>query len=174
LSFGKLRIMENILKSTIRNEIQSIMAENSNNTQPRVHSASSVAENTEKSDTTITKKRKTEGRMSNLLTKIRTNNTGRSQPDKITNKKLKKLQLKYERYDRANEIFRHVRVKDGGGPRFIDVTYGKPVTFREIRRRGEKLFFDLDKCNHFSESIDESLVHIADASGQKLDDTEDL
>ena len=34
---------------------------------------------------------------------------------------MKKLQVKYERFDPISKTYKLVRQKDGGGPRFIDV-----------------------------------------------------
>ena len=64
------------------------------------------------------KKRKTEERVNNLLNRIRSNTISKT-GDKTH--KVKKPQLKYERYDHISEVFKNLRVKDGGGPRFIDV-----------------------------------------------------
>ena len=57
------------------------------------------------------KKLKTEGRLNNLLNKI-PSNTISKRGDKTH--KVKKLQLKCERYDHINEVFKNVQVKDGG------------------------------------------------------------
>ena len=64
--------------------------------------------------------------------------------------KVKKLQLKYQRYDDIDEVFKNVQVKDGGGPHFIDVICNQPITFREIKVKGEELHFDVNSCNKFN------------------------
>ena len=63
---------------------------------------------------------------------------------------MKKLQRKYERYNHINEVFKNVRVKDSEGPRFIDIICNQPITFREIRVKGEELHFDANNCNKFN------------------------
>ena len=86
--------------------------------------------------------------------------------------KVKKLQLKYERYDHINEVFKNVRVKDGGGPRFIDVICNQPITFREIRVKGEELYFDVNNCNKFHEKNTDCLIHIYNVADEPLDENE--
>ena len=88
--------------------------------------------------------------------------------------KVKKLQLKYERYDHINEVFKNVRVKDGGGPRFIDVICNQPITFREIRVKGEELYFDVNNCNKFNEKNTDCLIHIYNVADESLDENENL
>ena len=77
---------------------------------------------------------------------------------------MKKLQLKYERYDLINEVFKNVRVKDGGGPRFIDVICNQPITFGEIRIEGKELYFDVNNCNKFNKKNTDCLIHTCNAA----------
>ena len=84
--------------------------------------------------------------------------------------KVKKLQLKYERYDHINEVFKNVRVKDCGGPRFIDVICNQPITFRKIRVKGEELYFDVNNCNKFNEKNTDCLIHIYNVADESLDE----
>ena len=87
---------------------------------------------------------------------------------------MKKLQLKYERYDHFNEVFKNVRVKDGGRPGFIDVICNQPITFREIRVKGEELYFDVNNCNKFNEKNTDCLIHIYNVADEPLDGNENL
>ena len=83
--------MDNTLKSTVRNEIQHHMSS-------RICGNENSAGTFNPSDEPFSKpkKRKTEGRLNNLLNRIRSNTISKTR-DKTH--KVKKLQLKYERYD---------------------------------------------------------------------------
>ena len=81
---------------------------------------------------------------------------------------MKKLQVKYERYDHINEVFKNVRVKDGGGPRFIDVICNQPITFGEIRIEGKELYFDVNNCNKFNKKNTDCLIHTCNAAESPL------
>ena len=62
-------------------------------------------------------KKKTDKRLSWLLSRIRLGT-----PSKINQSwKINKLQAKYERFDPILEQYKTVRLKDGGGIRYIDV-----------------------------------------------------
>ena len=104
--------------------------------------------------------------MNNLLNRIWSNTISKT-GDKTH--KVKKLQLKYERYDHFNEVFKNVRVKDGGRPGFIDVICNQPITFREIRVKGEELYFDVNNCNKFNEKNTDCLIHIYNVADEPLD-----
>ena len=54
-------------------------------------------------------------------------------PPKINHsRKTEKFQVKYERFDPILEQDKTVRLKDGGGIRYIDVETSAFVTFKEI------------------------------------------
>ena len=53
---------------------------------------------------------------------------------------MKKLQVKYERFDPISKTSKLVRQKDGGGPGFIDVYTEDTILFEDIRTKVEKLF----------------------------------
>ena len=108
--------------------------------------------------------------MTNLLGKIR----GRVASDTITAKKIKKVQVKYERYDPVKKSYKVVKLKDGGGPRFIDVNMSCPITFEEIREKGQRLYFDNDNSNNFFEELDECCITITTVSGMPLNESENL
>ena len=86
--------MDNILESTVRNEVQHYMSSSICGNENNVGASNPSDEPFSKP-----KKRKTEGRLSNLLNSIRSNTISKT-GDKTH--KVKRLQLKYERYDHIN------------------------------------------------------------------------
>ena len=86
--------MDSILESTVRNEVQHYMSSSICGNENSVGASNPSDEPFSKP-----KKRKTEGRLSNLLNSIRSNTISKT-GDKT--RKVKKLQLKYERYDHIN------------------------------------------------------------------------
>ena len=53
---------------------------------------------------------------------------------------MKKLQVKYERFDPISKTSKLVRQKDGGGPGFIDVYTEDTILFEDIRTKVEQRF----------------------------------
>ena len=49
--------------------------------------------------------------------------------------------MKYERFDPILEQCETVRLKDGGGIRYIDVETSTVITFKEIRETATHLYF---------------------------------
>ena len=115
----------------------------------------------------------TKRRLLNLLEKIRSKSCIRSSA-KSSSKKMKKLQVKYERFDPISKTYKLVRQKDGGGPRFIDVYAEDTILFKDIRAKVEKLFFDNENYNYFVEELRECVTSINDVTGQQLDENECL
>ncbi|XP_057316245.1 uncharacterized protein LOC130657280 [Hydractinia symbiolongicarpus] len=155
--------MDNILKNTIRTEIKSFMdSENTNNER--------------KEDKKDKGPRKTEQRLGQLLSKIRakSSESGSSQYSSRPSKKYKKLQLKYERYDNLINEFKVVRLKDGGGPRFVDVEQETPISFQEIKELAKNFYFDDNNCNNFSENVAECTIDLVAITGQNIDEDEDM
>ena len=107
--------MDNVLRETIRTEIKAILGDKeSRNEAPKMK--------TEKC------KKKTDKRLSGLLSRIRSEN-----PSKINHsRKIEQLQVKYERSDPILEQCKTVRLKGGGGIRYIDVETSTVATFKEI------------------------------------------
>ena len=58
-------------------------------------------------------------------------------------KKMKKLQVKYERFDLISKTYKLVRQKDEGGPRFIDLYTEGTVLFKDICAKIEN-----ENCNY--------------------------
>ena len=87
---------------------------------------------------------------------------------------MKKLQVKYERFDSISKTYKLVWQKDGGGPRFIDVYAEETILFKVICAKIEKRFFDNKNYNYFVEELRECVTSINDITGQELDENECL
>ena len=55
-------------------------------------------------------------------------------------KKMKKLRVKYERFDLIFKTYKFVRQKDGVVSRFIDLYTEDAILFKDIRAKVKKLF----------------------------------
>ena len=55
-------------------------------------------------------------------------------------KKMKKLQVKHERFGLISRTYKLVRQKDGGVPRFMDLYTENAILFKDIRAKVEKIF----------------------------------
>ena len=85
------------------------------------------------------------------------------------------LQVKYERFDPILERYKTVRLKDGGGIRYIDVETFTVVTFKEIHETATRLYFDYDASqNSFTEDKIIWVIELVSISGQNLKDEDDL
>ena len=115
------------------------------------------------------KKRKTEGQLNSLLNRIRSNTISKT-GDKTQGEKASTNIWKIRPY--YNEVFKNVRLKDGGEPDFIDVICNQLTTFREIRVKGEELYFDVNNCNKFHEKNTDCLIHIYNVADEPLDENE--
>ena len=151
--------MDNVLRETICTEINAILGDKeSRNEAPK----------------TQTKKwmKKTHKRLSGLLSRIRSET-----PSKINStRKIKRLQVKYERSDPMLEQYKTVRLKDGGGIRHIDVEISTVVTFKEIRGTATYIYFDHDhlKTVLWKTKKTNCLIEFVSISGQNLKDKDDL
>ena len=161
--------MDNVLKKTIQAEIQNYMK--SNNGSEACKSSGTKSEDS--GSTRISKKEpKTQRRLGNLLNKIRSKSVESS---KYTKRKIKKLQLRYQRYDPCAKDFKTVTPKDQGGLKFVDIECSKVVTFGEIRDKAQSLYFDgINGCNNFLEDPCELYITLNNMSGQGLDDDENI
>ena len=73
------------------------------------------------------------------------------------------------------EQYKTVRLKDGGGIRYIDVETSTVVTFKEIRETATHLYFDHDASqNSFMEDKTNCLIELVNMSRQNLKDEDDL
>ena len=75
-------------------------------------------------------------------------------------KKMKNLQVKYERFDLIFKTYKLVRRKDGGGPKFIDLYTENTILFKNIRAKVEN-----ENCNYFVEVLHECVTSINDITG---------
>ena len=88
---------------------------------------------------------------------------------------INKLQVKYERLDPILEQYKTVRLKDGGGIRYINVETSTVVTFKEIHETATRLHFDHDAFqNSFMEDKTNCVIELVSISGQNLKDEDDL
>ena len=53
---------------------------------------------------------------------------------------MKKLQVKYERFDPISKTYKLVRQRDGGGPRFIDVYTEDTILLYDFRAKVQNFF----------------------------------
>ena len=157
--------MDNVLKKKIREEIDKYKKEKGE----RSKSEGILPVDTSPSNPMP----QTERRLSKLLEKIRSRTCIRSSA-KSSSKKMKKLQVKYERFDPMLKTYKLVWQKDGGIPRFIDVYTEDRILFKDIRAKVEKLFFDNENYNYFVEELRECVTSINDITGQQLDENECL
>ena len=82
---------------------------------------------------------------------------------------MKKLPVKYERFDLISKTYKLVRQKDGGGPRFIDLYTEDTILFKNILAKVEN-----ENCNYFVKVLNECVTSINDITGQQLDKNEFL
>ena len=86
---------------------------------------------------------------------------------------MKKLQVKYERFDPISKTYKLVRQKDGGGPRLVMFML-RIQFYLKIFVKNRKTFFDNENCNYFVEELDDRVTSINDITGQQLDENECL
>ena len=149
--------MDNVLKKTIREETEKYNKEKRE---------SSKSEGILPVNTSPTK-RKNEIQSSTKQSCIRDS-------AKPSTKKMKKLQVKFERFDPISKTYKLVRQKDGAGPKFLVVYTEDTILFKDIRANAEKRFFDNENCNYFVEELHECVTSTNDMTGQQLDENEYL
>ena len=89
--------------------------------------------------------------MGGLLGRIRGKKYG-NHKKKRGEVKIKRLQIRWNRFDDDEERYKTVMPKDGGGYSYIEMNPSIQVSFREIKKRALNLYFDLDGCNVFQEN----------------------
>ena len=139
--------MENVVKRAV----EEYMAQREGNDEP------------EKLNSKVPKKKpqRQEHRLSGLLNKIRTKNN--SAPKQKT---IKRVQIKWYRYDENVEAYQLVRINQGGGCRFIEVNEDSNVN--DLRYKATDLFFDDSFKNAYGENIMDCTFYICDASLNEL------
>ncbi|XP_057309778.1 uncharacterized protein LOC130647812 [Hydractinia symbiolongicarpus] len=141
-------MMDNVIKSIVQEELKKAM-------EPSTSKTAAV---------TLQPKKKTEGRLNNLLSKIRSSGSVSNSSKKKV--KTKKFQLKWSRYDAFKEQFQMVKSGDGGGYRFLKVEEGQPKTV--LKADAVKLYFDKDGRNSFSEHESECYLALCGPDGEEL------
>ena len=119
--------MANVFRETICTEIKAPLGDKEcRNGTPETH--------TEKF------KKKTDKRLTGLFSRSRSET-----PSKINlTKKIKKFQMKHERFHPILEQHKAVRSEDGGGIRYIDDETSTVATLKEIQETSTYLYFDHD------------------------------
>ena len=87
---------------------------------------------------------------------------------------MKKLQVKYERFDPISKTLKLVRQKDREGPRSFNLYTEDTTLFKYIPTKVEKRFCDNENCNYFVKELHECVTSIIDITGQQLDENECL
>ena len=77
--------------------------------------------------------------------------------EKTVKNKVKKMQLKWKRYDAISTDFKVVRQKEGGGHRFWEFDSDVPILFSEVKHKAIALYFDVNGFNNFGEDYSETL-----------------
>ena len=120
-------------------------------------------------------KSNTEGRMSQLLSKIRNKSVSssgasgsRNVDQKVKSGKTKKVQLKWSRYDPFKEKYEIVKSKDGGGYRFLKLEEGLPITFGVLKDQALAIYFDDDDKNPFFEHISDCYKVLCGPKGEEI------
>ena len=110
------------------------------------------------------KRKKTEGRLSNLLNKIR-----RNAGDGPTTPVTKKIQVKWKRFCPIYEKYKLVRIDNGGGLRVVTAPYNTDYTIEDLKAACLLLYFPVN-INKFMETTEECCSEIITAGGALLDD----
>ena len=111
------------------------------------------------------RKDKTEGRLSGLLSRIRKKH--KTKETKVI--KSRKLQVKWQRFNPIENKFEYVRVNNGGGTRFIEVS--EDLSFKEVKNKAIALYFENSE-NLFGDKVEHTLFTFASSCGKDLDDHE--
>ena len=88
--------------------------------------------------------------------------------------KIKRLQIRWNRFDDEEERYKTVKPKDDGGYSYIEVNPSVQVSFGEIKKRALNLYFDLDGCNVFQENKFDCIRSICNEAGINIDENNDL
>lgn len=167
--------MDAVLEQIVRSQVESYMMNTSKSTANSYCNANNPDDGSSSSSSTSSanKKRKTETRLGNLLSRVR-QKASSSSSKSYTPQKIKKVQVKWERYNPSKEGYEIVKQKDGGGYRFIKVEVGTPLNFEELKYKALKLYFDQNDCNNYMEAESECMKSLCGPNGETLDEDEDL
>lgn len=153
--------MDNVIKRLISEELDK-RETNKVDTQQEEEVGSETVETCEEKPQ---KRKKTEGRLTNLLNKIRRKADG--PPTPVV--KEKKIQVKWKRFCPINNKLKLVRFENGGGMRVITVPFDMNYTFEDLKIACLSLYFPLN-VNKFMETSEECCLSIQAVGGAQLDD----
>ena len=108
------------------------------------------------------KKKQTESRLGNLLSKIR------CKKEETSIEKEKRVNIKWKQYDPVKKTENTVTQKCGGGHRFIAI--GLKETVKSIKEKAIALYFPGD-VNYFGEFKKDCQFKLTDAAGNEIDDS---
>ena len=112
-------------------------------------------------------------RMGGLLDRIRGKKYD-NHKGKRSEVKIKRLQIRWNRFDDKEERYKTVKPRDGGGYRYIEVNPSVQVSFREIKKRALNLHFDQDGCDVFQENEFDCISSICNEAAIDIDENNDL
>ena len=171
--------MGNVLKHAMRSEIEEYLKDQNGDNAENVTNFTNVISNStckssssssskNKSMLSILKKKRSEGRLSNLLSRIQLENS-----DDSLKRKIKKLHAKYQHSIPHLKDFKHVNPKKRGSVKFIDSSY-VVTTLGSIKDKLQSIYFDLDGSNNSLEDQSECMITICDSSGLRFDESKNI
>lgn len=167
-------MMDNVLKKMIRDELEKIDDKDKEDKDKEAINESTSSNETSqpsgsRSSSSEKKRPKTEGRLSNLLNKIR-----RKTDAKEVIKK-KKVQVKWKRWCPSASIYKLVRADNGGGLRIIEAPYTTNYTFQQLKDAVVPLFFPAPgNTNQYMEVDIDCQFDIMAPDGSVLDEDSEL
>ena len=106
--------------------------------------------------------------MGGLLDRIRGKKCDNDKKKRSDNK-IKRLQIRWNRFDHEEERYKTVKRKNGGGYRYTEVNPSVQVSFREIKKKALNLYFDQNGCNVFQENEFDCISSICNEEGITID-----
>eukprot|EP00111_Clytia_hemisphaerica_P022217 TCONS_00065277-protein len=150
--------MENVIRKLIQEEMNKDSLQASENSQSSSQSSTSQnssqgtsqdsSQGTSQDSSRTKKKHKTEGRLTNLLNKIRR----QSANDTDEEVKTKGIQIKWKRFFPDLLQDKIVRADSGGGLRLIEVPYKVPYLFKDLLHAATLKYFNKNSLNSFGEA----------------------
>ena len=131
-----------------------------------------VNQSSKEDDVKQPKQARHERRLTGLLNKIRSKNPGKNSTNSSKSAKVKRLQVKWHRFDNDDGDYHMVRMSQGGGPKFLKINSNDSITFSDIKIKASDLYFDDEGCNNFGDNICDCSNIICNAAGLELDEFE--
>ena len=159
--------MDNVLKKMIRDELDKL--DNKDKEVASNESTTSSIETSPRSGSSEKKRPKTEGRLSNLLNKIRR----KTDVNEVIKKK--KVQVKWKRLCPIVSTYKLVRADNGGGLRIIEAPFTTDYTFQQLKDAVIPLFFPApENTNQYMEVDKDCHFDIMAPDGSVLDEDSKL